>query len=86
MNDKENKNLIHWGEDNTFIITDPYEFSYKILPKEFRTENYSSFIRQLNEYGFHKKSNIEYSKNAQFENKNFTKDKTDIKKIKRKAL
>lgn len=57
-NKKENDNgLVHWSStDDSFIIENPDLFSC-ILPKYFKTKNYSSFIRQLNMYGFHKVKN-----------------------------
>ena len=84
LKNKANNNLIHWDDDGTtIIITDPFKFSNKILPKYFKHDNYSSFNRQLNLYGFHKINNIKNSKSEQFKNENFTKYKKldEIKKI-----
>ena len=84
---KANKNLIHWSKDGkSIIITDPYRFSNNILPNYFKHNNYSSFYRQLNLYGFHKIKNIKNSKSEQFINENFTSDKTleEIKKMRKK--
>lgn len=51
----ENKNIIRRNEDSSgFIIIDINEFARNILPKFFKTNKLSSFIRQLNYYGFHK--------------------------------
>ena len=86
LKNKANENLIHWNEDGTIIIiTDPFKFSNKILPKNFKHDNYSSFNRQLNLYGFYKINNIKNSKSEQFKNENFTKNKSlkEIKKIKK---
>jgi len=50
-----NKNLIVWNEKNcTLMIRKPEEFCIKILPFYYKHCNFSSFIRQLNLYGFHK--------------------------------
>ena len=82
LKDKANADLIHWNEDGTIIIiTDPFKFANKILPKFCKHDNYSSFNRQLNIYGFHKINNIKNSKSEQFKNENFTKNKS-LKEIK----
>ena len=89
LESKENNHLIQWSRDGKSInITDPFRFSNKILPKYFKHNNYSSFNRQLNLYGFYKIKNIKISKNEQFINENFTRDKTleEIKKIKKNNI
>lgn len=59
LEDKENTQVIRWQRDgNSFVITGIEEF-VKILPKYFKTRNYSSFVRQLNLYNFHKIKNQE---------------------------
>ena len=79
------KNIIHWGENGQFfIVKNIHDFTENILPKYFKHNNYSSFIRQLNMYGFHKKKS---NQNEHiFLHQNFIKDQKDlIKTIKRKS-
>ena len=44
-----------WNKDgDTIIVLSPDEFSAKVLPKYFKSNNFSSFVRQLHFYGFRK--------------------------------
>ena len=86
LKNKAYNNLIQWNEDGTkIIIVDSTKFSKNILPKYFNHDKYSSFVRQLNLYGFHKINNIYNSKNEIFFNEYFQENKTpeEIREIKR---
>ncbi len=61
-----------WNEEGTnFTILDVERFEQEILPIYFRHRNFSSFVRQLNMYDFHKVRN-EANKSI-FEHKFFLK-------------
>lgn len=47
---------VDWNtEGNALVIKKPSDFSQKVLPRYFKHNHISSFIRQLNMYGFQKK-------------------------------
>ena len=55
VNDDRLRDLISWTPTNdSFIIYNPDAFAKEVLPKYCKHNNFSSFIRQLNMYGFHK--------------------------------
>ncbi|KAJ3036924.1 hypothetical protein HDV00_002218 [Rhizophlyctis rosea] len=57
LEDENYRHLICWGNMGTsFLVLDSVEFSKSVLPKVFKHNNYTSFVRQLNLYGFHKKN------------------------------
>ena len=76
LNDPDNEKYIKWDEgSNAIIIPNKEKFSEKVLPKHFNHKNFSSFVRQLNSYGFNKRK--DNKKCLIYENKNFYKNMTD---------
>ncbi len=55
LTSRTHESILSWGpKGDRFIIHDSSQFTKVILPRLFRHSNYSSFVRQLNKYDFHK--------------------------------
>lgn len=88
IHNPENNELISWNKEGTqFTIFNPNEFSEKILGNSdmISSSNYSSFIRQLNMYGFHKVKTKTKSRSDTYYHIYFQRDRPSLlKNIKRK--
>ena len=85
LDNKDYKDIIEWSQDGKyFIVKNLHDFTENVLPKYYKHNNYSSFIRQLNMYDFHKRKG---NPNEHiFEHVYFIKNRKDLLKlIKRKS-
>ncbi|EIE90772.1 hypothetical protein RO3G_15483 [Rhizopus delemar RA 99-880] len=89
------QHLISWSySGSSFIVCNLMEFSKDVLPKHFKHNNFSSFVRQLNMYGFHKvnkspRGHRTLAENQiwEFSHKKFLRNRIDLlDDIKRKAI
>ncbi|CAI9752846.1 unnamed protein product [Fraxinus pennsylvanica] len=55
VGDPSSDDVISWNENGTaFVVWKTAEFAQDLLPNYFKHNNFSSFVRQLNTYGFRK--------------------------------
>jgi HSF-type DNA-binding len=54
MVNSPNIDLVSWSNGDSFVIVDVEKFSQTVLPKYFKHSKFTSFVRQLNFYGFRK--------------------------------
>ncbi|KAF5727586.1 hypothetical protein HS088_TW22G01282 [Tripterygium wilfordii] len=57
VDDPLTAHIVSWAQDDSsssFVVWRPSEFARDLLPNYFKHNNFSSFVRQLNTYGFKK--------------------------------
>ncbi|CAD6505798.1 BgTH12-01285 [Blumeria graminis f. sp. triticale] len=71
LEESRNTDLIRWSErGDSFVVLDEDEFAKTLIPELFKHNNYASFVRQLNMYGFHKRVGLSDNSMKASERKN----------------
>ncbi|ORZ25434.1 HSF-type DNA-binding-domain-containing protein [Absidia repens] len=93
LEDQSIQQLISWSENgDLFSVANPTAFSKLVLPQYFKHNNWQSFVRQLNMYGFHKVNDMIHSnltsecQKWEFRHQNFRRGAVEeLQNIKRKS-
>lgn len=87
VNDPNSDDLIRWSSDGkSFFVVRHEDFARSVLPRFFKHSNFSSFVRQLNMYGFHKVPHLQHgvlhsdsdSEQWEFSNPHFQRNQPDL--------
>ncbi|TVY58358.1 Heat shock factor protein, partial [Lachnellula suecica] len=71
LDQSKNTELIRWSDrGDSFVVVDEDEFAKTLIPELFKHNNYASFVRQLNMYGFHKRVGLSDNSMKASERKN----------------
>ncbi|KAI8889524.1 hypothetical protein K501DRAFT_207950 [Backusella circina FSU 941] len=93
LEDTSIQHLISWSEKgDLFSVSNPTSFSKIVLPQYFKHNNWQSFVRQLNMYGFHKVNDMIHlnltsdTQTWEFKHPHFKRGEVDdLQNIKRKS-
>ncbi|BGP42876.1 Heat shock transcription factor [Rhodotorula kratochvilovae] len=89
VSDPDTDELIRWSDDgDSFFVPSADRMGKELLPHYFKHQNFGSFVRQLNMYGFHKvphlqqgvlkRENGEEGDMLEFSNANFQRGQPDL--------